>query len=73
MGYQPKQAMVCAYNEEEADRIRDALREEYNFYIKVQRILMKNNNNLKLLLYINEIIQNLSYQYNHIFIPPKAR
>lgn len=72
MGYQSKQAMVWATNEEDADSIRNELREEYNFYIRVQRILMKNNSHLKLLLYVNEIIQNLSYLYDHISIPPKA-
>ena len=73
MGYQPKQISVFASNEEDVDRIKKDLREENNFYIRVQRILMKNNSHLKLLLYVNQIIQNLSYQYDHISILPTAR
>jgi flagellin-specific chaperone FliS len=73
MGYQPKIPCISARDEEDADRIRNELKEEYNFYIRVQRILMTNKRSWRLILQVNEIIQNLSDMYDHISIPPSIR
>ena len=64
---------IVARNIEHKNEIRDLLKEEYNFYIRVQRILMNNKRSWILINQVNNIIQDLSYKYDHIFIPPTVR
>lgn len=64
---------IVAKNEEHKNEIRSELKKEYDFYIRVQRILMKNRRHWRLINDVNNIIQDLSYSYNHIFIPPSIR
>lgn len=64
---------LVATDDEHKTKIQNMLKEEYNFYIRVQRVLMKNNRSFMLIRQVQEIIADLSYNYNNIKIPPISK
>jgi hypothetical protein len=73
MGYQAKMPVFFASDKQDADNIRNSLREDYIFYIRLLRMLTNNNRHWKLINEVNNIIDDLNYKYNNVVMPPSIR
>ncbi|HHT97483.1 MAG TPA: hypothetical protein GXZ90_06285 [Clostridiales bacterium] len=69
MGVRP----IIASDKADADRIRKELKDDYNFYARVLRVFTKNKRNWMAKNYVNNIIKEIQYKYNNIWVVPPRR